>query len=413
MTVKLNQNQIKKLVKAIDSSVNFEAEDFEVVIKNFLIENIECGMKVTFYERQNEFPFEMNEINALFESFTIIEDAPKSFLREAIRCYDSYSNDLYDVPIINIDTPKIIEEIAKERLSEEEIEEILFPEKKVADKFNDIELSSGYNLAYEVEGGFNRCGFKEILKGYGFNVVGDSSVSVNARYSSQEIVVDGYHTGQEVLNPTFKLMNYLEEEEFVYNDSCGIHIHTSPPDDQNWKMVDVIKFSRFYCKVEKYIYKFLPEERKKSKYSKPIGKCNIQFKKAIMSMPVPFIENLSELENQTVKKLLGSMWYQAKKIGRRTGNKYDNSRYVGFNLHSVFYRNTLEFRQFDGNYELLPHFIDFVDKFIYYVNSKSIEELDVSAKGIKSTAQLLNCLGVANSTKEKLLNRVEEAQQAA
>jgi hypothetical protein len=59
-----------------------------------------------------------------------------------------------------------------------------------------------------------------------------------------------------------------------------------------------------------------------------------------------FIERL-ERARPTSKEALNAVWYGGRSTGRQH-HRYDSSRYHAVNLHSLFYRGTIEFRLFEG-----------------------------------------------------------------
>ncbi len=59
-----------------------------------------------------------------------------------------------------------------------------------------------------------------------------------------------------------------------------------------------------------------------------------------------FIARL-ERARPTSKEALNAVWYGGRSTGRQR-HRYDSSRYHAVNLHSLFYRGTIEFRLFEG-----------------------------------------------------------------
>ncbi|MFW6247085.1 MAG: amidoligase family protein [bacterium] len=406
----LNKQKIIKIVKKIvGSDSNINKENYNQSMRDFLFDYIQEDMLVSFLKLKNpeiEDCYDTEKITARVGEFVTIDKAPKDYLKRGVRCYEMFDNKFYDVPINNLIWEEAVMDIAELFLTEQEIEEVLYPEKIIEREFNDIKLTSGFNFAYEVEGGFNEGGFERDLNKMGYIKCGDNSVEVDARYGRMEILVDGYFKNRETLEPTYKLMGYLREKNFVFNKTCGIHIHTSPPNDESkWGLKDILKMSRFYSKIEDYIYDFLPNERKRRRYSRKIKDANKGFYESVSSLPPSMIENANRESESSLRSLLGSMWYNDYDFNERTRSKYDDSRYIGFNIHSFFYRGTLEFRMFDGDYNYLPRFIDFTDKLINFIISKNTYELDESAENINNLKDLLQVIEVSEETKKCLIER--------
>ncbi|MFW6015880.1 MAG: amidoligase family protein, partial [bacterium] len=197
-----------------------------------------------------------------------------------------------------------------------------------------------------------------------------------------------------------------------FNDTCGIHIHCSPYDNEDWEIKDVLKVCKFYINVEEYFYDMLPQSRRIGDYAKPLEN-NEYFYDLVKSLPAATFNNIDNMDKQTIKDLVGSVWYNESDYRYCTGERRHNTRYVGLNIHSVFYRNTLEFRHFDGNYELLPYFIEFVDRFVDFCTKNNTSQIIDTSYTINSLEDLLNKIGVSPNTKEIFVDRAETFNAAA
>jgi hypothetical protein len=119
-------------------------------------------------------------------------------------------------------------------------------------------------------------------------------------------------------------------------------------------------------------------------------------------------------------------WYR-NAGGRSRGSKYDNSRYHGLNVHSLFYRGTVEFRWFAGTLhagEVKAHVILCLSLVANALMTKTYR-FGKSAEVVKFTgsmAELLDYLGLSgadfanvrtNLTKRARNNVANVAQRAA
>lgn len=137
--------------------------------------------------------------------------------------------------------------------------------------------------------------------------------------------------------------------------SCGFHLHLDAADLRT-NQARLSRLLKLYYATEDILYGMLPPSRWHNKYC-------------------------LQLRSQYTWKdfragkldLLQQHWYKTKskrEISRRSGGKYDNTRYAGVNIHSVFYRGTLELRQHSGT--LSP------EKILHWVNLNMLY-CDVSA----------------------------------
>ena len=117
------------------------------------------------------------------------------------------------------------------------------------------------------------------------------------------------------------------------DESCGIHIHI---DGGALGAGAAARLAKQVYSQEDLIVKALQSERRVAGYGsvpcRQVGEA--------------FIQRLSRCRNVTMDSL-SNAWYDGSGIHRR-GVHYDNSRYAGLNMHSLFYRGTVEFRYFSS-----------------------------------------------------------------
>lgn len=124
----------------------------------------------------------------------------------------------------------------------------------------------------------------------------------------------------------------LSKNGFTATESCGLHVHI---DCHDLRVGQICRVFRTMYVIEDVIYSMLPDSRWDNHYCKPLRK-NYSF---------------WEMYGKVTRDQLESRWYKVTnkmEIRYRKRNKYDNSRYSGINVHSVFYKKTIEFRQHSG-----------------------------------------------------------------
>ena len=134
--------------------------------------------------------------------------------------------------------------------------------------------------------------------------------------------------GDAALNKVKKFCRWLNKEEWYVDKSCGIHVHT----DAFYSGVSELKGILITARaLEPLIYNMLPDSRMESRYSKPM--------ESIDSSIILEIESTSDL---------CQLWYEIMNNTHASADKYNDSRYRGFNLHSRFLHGTIEYRYHHG-----------------------------------------------------------------
>ena len=125
------------------------------------------------------------------------------------------------------------------------------------------------------------------------------------------------------------------------DNSCGIHIHTNALDMGVPELKGMLLVMR---KMENYIYKMIPPERKHLRFSKKMADVSAE--------DIEGVNNVVEISK---------LWYEKMGSVSPSNTKYNNSRYRGFNLHARFLLGTLEYRYHEGsvNYERIYNWTKF------------------------------------------------------
>jgi hypothetical protein len=129
------------------------------------------------------------------------------------------------------------------------------------------------------------------------------------------------------------LLLLKEFPEIQVNETCGFHVHHGV-DPETFGDSQLFQLLRIVSIFEGYIYCLLPEERRQAEACRPL---EIDL--------YEWYRNDTRVQTPMVQKL----WYS-----QENGNnpqsprnrKIHPTRYHGLNLHSYWYRNTIEFRYF-------------------------------------------------------------------
>ena len=119
------------------------------------------------------------------------------------------------------------------------------------------------------------------------------------------------------------------------SNRCGLHVHV---DARDYTIDDLAKFLYLWCKIEPLIYQLVEPFRRTVKFCVPSSKAYSQFGR----------ENL---DIEKLKQFLygGGYDYQVIKQQQKKNTSSQEIRYRGINLHSFFYRGTIEFRHHQGS----------------------------------------------------------------
>jgi len=152
-----------------------------------------------------------------------------------------------------------------------------------------------------------------------------------------EVLVDKYGTTNEVDLFSLKFMPEIDDYLMAYKK------------DINFENTKTLLY--LHSAFQDFFYAMIPEERRNGyRHCKSIAM-------DIAPRDIEYVENANELEE---------LWYKSSSIteieNRKTGTKYDGSRYHGLNLHSLFAQNkTVEIRYHAGTLDInsILHWIAF------------------------------------------------------
>lgn len=128
----------------------------------------------------------------------------------------------------------------------------------------------------------------------------------------------------------------LEEAGAVINNECGLHVHI---DARDYNYADLHRLVRVYAAIEPALFSMVPAHRRESAYTL---KCADKLEGIIKSEKVSHIEQ----KHRVVTAIYGAASSAARLDKRGAGP--GTGRYYALNLHSWFFRGTIECRLFDG-----------------------------------------------------------------
>ena len=147
----------------------------------------------------------------------------------------------------------------------------------------------------------------------------------------------------------------LQRHGFEISRRCGLHIHIEFPSQK--RTIKKLLLMAYAC--EPIFYAVNPKSRRDNSFCKPLTSA---FKvNEILATQPRCIDKLF------YSKANGSTTNDAIKLYKMS--KWNDSRYFGFNLHSLFYRNTIEFRYHAGTIapEKIISWVNLLKSILLYV----------------------------------------------
>lgn len=153
---------------------------------------------------------------------------------------------------------------------------------------------------------------------------GRGSRTVGREYSVEFVSPICQYTDIETIQ---ELVRKLRCGGAKVNDTCGIHVHVDASNHTSKTLRNIVNIM---ASKEDLLYKTLKVEVRRERYCK---KTDTRF---LDELNHKRLQSMSEVE---------TLWYNGP-TGRN--DHYDESRYHGLNLHSVFSKGTIEFRIFNS-----------------------------------------------------------------
>lgn len=177
------------------------------------------------------------------------------------------------------------------------------------------------------------------LQGKAWKIVSDSSIHATRRQGRRQVSTDvGHEYKVEMNSPK---LEYAEMEKLqsvvrtlrnvgaVVNSSCGMHVHVDAAAHTPQSIKNAL--SIMYSK-EDILFKALNvNENRVSRWCQKVRE--------------PMLEQVRKLPKQATMTQLERVWYEGH---GGSCDHYNWTRYYALNVHSVFYRGTLEWRCFES-----------------------------------------------------------------
>lgn len=171
-----------------------------------------------------------------------------------------------------------------------------------------------------------------------WTVMSDSSIHGEQKIGSGYRATGDYRYRVEMVTPKLTYAELPKLQECVRqvrhagakaNSSCGIHVHVDAANHNRQSLKNLIGI--MYSK-EDILFKALNvDERRVERWCQKVRE--------------PMLEKIRRLPTNTTMDRLKREWYEG---GDGSYEHYNWTRYYALNLHSVFYRGTLEWRCFES-----------------------------------------------------------------
>ncbi|MFZ2445385.1 MAG: amidoligase family protein [Syntrophobacteraceae bacterium] len=196
-----------------------------------------------------------------------------------------------------------------------------------------------YNVHSRAEDGRS---FLQLLKDYGLNLGADRD-----SWHLEEDASITHRGGAELISPILRGLDGLMESYRFFqflgeirgaqiDESCGFHVHHGV-DAKHYRCANLQGIVRIVYAMEDYVYRLIAGGRNARDTCRPMDLDAEAFLKAACS------------EDECAKSgcRLKELWYSRENRydpDCKRSPRYDMTRYHGLNLHSYWYRSTIEFR---------------------------------------------------------------------
>lgn len=174
--------------------------------------------------------------------------------------------------------------------------------------------------------------------------VSDASIKLERKAGDEYVTTHDREYSVEMVTPKLTYDEIPKLQEVIrtlknvgakVNSSCGLHIHIDASNHNRQSLKNLL--SIMYSK-EDILFKALKvNEDRAHRWCKKVREPMLE--KARRRLSAEETKDLTRLEN---------IWYEDFDHYDNRNNHYNDSRYYALNLHSVFYRGTVEFRCFNA-----------------------------------------------------------------
>ena len=200
-------------------------------------------------------------------------------------------------------------------------------------------IIKAYNVHSKAKDGRS---FAQLLEDYGI-YLGSDSKSWHLEEDSSIV----HRGGVELVSPVLRgLEELIEAYRFFQllgqirgveiDESCGFHVHHGV-DQERYNCANLKELVRIVYPMEDYLYLLIDGNRRAKDTCRP------------MDLDIEVLLKLASCEDECKKGVcrVKELWYSsANRYDPDCGRteRYDTTRYHGLNLHSYWYRSTIEFR---------------------------------------------------------------------
>ena len=181
----------------------------------------------------------------------------------------------------------------------------------------------------------------------------------------------------------------LRQWGYFIRRECGLHVHI---DGRDLDFEDIRKLLKLVLNFEVVIYAMLPESRFTGSYSVPLAR----FPKSRIRKSVKNEEDLKVL------------WYGNERNRVNLKSKFHSSRYYGVNIHSWFFRRSVEFRYHSGTLD--PEKILTFIQICQAIVDKAKEEKSIRRSSFQSFNEQFECFiayfGFSREIREYVKSRI-------
>jgi hypothetical protein len=166
----------------------------------------------------------------------------------------------------------------------------------------------------------------------------------------------------------------LARNGFYINSSCGLHIHLQYP----CRKIKIKRLLLLVWLIEPLIFAINPKSRRNNSYCQSIAK-DFTLTELIENNPFTIDElYYSKKDIWQYSDNRSGVMGRKMRVKRLKQEQFNPSRYYGLNLHSLFYRGTVEFRYHSGTLEVekIMRWIEFLYCLINYaLKNFNLEEI--------------------------------------
>lgn len=244
------------------------------------------------------------------------------------------------------------------------------------------------------------------VKNWAASIVYDGSIFPGQGPSQQSFeICTSPANGEKYISQIIEICKGLKDADAFLNNNCGLHVHV---DARDFTPDDVRRLVKIYSKIENVLFSMVPDSRKESKFCKPCGQ---KYEWGIWE------EKISNKEIET-DRLIEKTVYGTNRKGEvenlkrnkragSSGSDTSTSRYDALNIHSYYYRGTIECRLFNGtisarkivNWGIMWALI------MDYVKRNTDEQVDKDMSGNEFQA-LYKAIGDNKAIKDFIFRRV-------